>query len=113
MGQPPAEITRVPSPEAAIASVDSRAALISKSLKSIARRARTPRNIWAPAAGGTQQRWQHVFAWAVIAGFFVMVVLPNLVAGLYLAFVASDQYATETRFAVRGGEPSLIDQFGG
>src|SRR5262245_30100077 len=114
MHKPPAELGRPQLPDAAIASVDSRAALISQSLKRIARRARTPRNIWIPIAESAhQRRWQHVFALAVIAGFFLVVVLPNLVAGLYLAFVASDQYASETRFAVRGGEQSLLDQFGG
>lgn len=112
MSQPPTEATRYRSSDA-ILPLDSRAALISKSLKSIARRARTPRNIWVPFQSSPQRRWQHVFAWAVLATFGLVVLLPNLVAGVYLAFVASDQYATETRFAVRGGEPNLLDQFGG
>src|SRR5215475_11253618 len=114
MDKTPSELSRPRLPDALIASADSRAALISQSLKRIARRARTPRNVWTPVAAiAHQRRWHHVFALAVIAGFFLVVALPNLVAGLYLAFVASDQYASETRFAVRGGEASLLDQFGG
>lgn len=93
--------------------VGSRAALISQSLKTVARRARTPRNIWVAAGAGPQRRWQNVFAWAVLASFALVVVLPNLVAGVYLAFVASSQYASEARFAVRGGQSSTLDALGG
>jgi capsular polysaccharide transport system permease protein len=42
-----------------------------------------------------------------------MVLLPNLVASVYLAFIASNQYASETRFAVRGGQAGMMDTFGG
>jgi capsular polysaccharide transport system permease protein len=112
MGQLPAEATGYRSTDL-IGPVDSRAALISKALRSVARRARTPRNIWVPTQSDPHRRWQHVFVWAVLAGFGLVVLLPNLAAGLYLAFAASNQYATEARFAVRGGEPSLFDQFGG
>jgi capsular polysaccharide transport system permease protein len=36
--------------------------------------------------------------------FIALVVVPSLVATLYLAFVASDQYAAEARFAVRSAQ---------
>jgi capsular polysaccharide transport system permease protein len=90
-----------------------RAALIAQSLKGIARRARTPRSVWVSVGGGAQRRWQHIFIWAVLASFALIVLLPNLVAGTYLAFMASDQYASETRFAVRGGEPAALSALGG
>ncbi|MGH9645394.1 MAG: hypothetical protein ACRD4E_01140 [Bryobacteraceae bacterium] len=112
MNQQSIEATRIQSP-APLEVADSRAALISKSLKSVARRARTPRNLWVTTQAGPQRRLQHFLVWAVVAGFGLLVLLPNLVSGLYLTFVASDQYATETQFAVRGGEPGILDQFGG
>jgi capsular polysaccharide transport system permease protein len=92
---------------------NSRAALISQSLKNVARRARTPRNVWVSSGSVAQRRWQHIFAWAVIAAFGLIVVVPNLVSGIYLAFIASDQYASETRFAVRGGQSNILDPVGG
>ena len=36
--------------------------------------------------------------------FIALVLIPSLVATLYLAFVASDQYAAEARFAVRAAQ---------
>src|SRR5262249_25298683 len=70
-------------------------------------------NMWVAAGAGPQRRWQNVFAWAVLASFVAMVLLPNMVASVYLAFFASNQYASEARFAVRGGHSSTIDPLGG
>ena len=39
----------------------------------------------------------------------MIVVLPVLVSGFYLLFIASDQYSSEIRFAVRGGEPTVLE----
>src|SRR5271165_5707006 len=36
--------------------------------------------------------------------FIALVIVPSLVSTLYLAFVASDQYAAEARFAVRSAQ---------
>lgn len=43
--------------------------------------------------------------------FVLVVALPTILAALFYAFVASDQYATESRFAVRGnaGGSSAVD----
>jgi capsular polysaccharide transport system permease protein len=91
----------------------SRAALISKSLKSIARRARTPRSIWVPIADAPERRWQHIFVWAVLASFGLVVFLPMTIAGVYLTFIASNQYSSESSFALRGGEPTLLNSLSG
>jgi capsular polysaccharide transport system permease protein len=89
-----------------------RAELISKSLRSVARRARTPRSVLVSSGVVAQRRWEHVFVWAILAAFGFIVVVPNLVAGVYLAFFASDQYASEARFAVRGAQPNPLDPLG-
>lgn len=112
MTRPLAEATR--SHPAGLPAVNEpRAVLIANALKAVSRRARTPRGVFIASGAAPERRWQHLFAWAIVASFFAVVAVPNLVAGVYLAFVASDQYATETRFALRGGEPSVLDQFGG
>jgi len=87
------------------------AELIAQSLKTIARRSRKNGSWVAP--GGNQRRWQRVFPRAVIGAFVALVLTPNILSSVYLAFIASDQYVSETRFAVRGGERGPLDGLGG
>ena len=51
-----------------------------------------------------------------IISFFLLVALPTVLAGLYYAFIAADQYMVETRFAVRtattGSSSSLLSTLG-
>lgn len=112
MNRPTAEaarnLTAGPSP-----ANEPRAVLIAKALRSVARRSRTPRGILVSSGAPPDDHWQRIFVWAIAASFAIIVALPNMVAGAYLAFVASDQYATETRFALRGGESSVMDQLSG
>ena len=101
-----------PSLSIAAAPIESRAELISKSLRAVAKRARAPKNI-VESISTPERRWEHLFAWAIILGFIIFVFVPTSVTAIYLGFFASDQYATETRFALRGGEPHILNQFGG
>ncbi len=48
--------------------------------------------------GRRKRRWKVSFA--------LLVLLPTLLAGLYYALIAADQYMVETRFAVRSTNPS-------
>lgn len=112
MTQPLADATR-PRPTGLTVAGEPRAVLIANALKAVSRRARTPRGVFVSSGAAPERRWQHLFAWVIVTSFFAVVAVPNLVAGVYLAFFASDQYATETRFALRGGEPSVLDQVGG
>jgi len=88
-----------------------RATAISRSLKQVARKVRRPTGLWSPP-GGSERRWQRTFIPGVIIAFFVVGLLPALLSGGYLLFVASDQYSSEARFAVRGGEFALMDSSG-
>jgi len=108
----PVDETRIESADYAVPA-EPRATLISKSLKAVARRARTPRAVWVNTGTVARRRWQHLFVWAILASFGFVVVVPNLVAGLYLAFVASDQYASEARFAIRGSQPNSLNPVSG
>lgn len=85
------------------------AEMISRSLKDISREMRRPAPVWAGGLGQQAERLKASFgAWAALA-FIAVVVVPVLVSGLYLAIFAADQYASEARFSVRGGERGPID----
>ncbi|HET6374677.1 MAG TPA: hypothetical protein VFF88_01380 [Methylocella sp.] len=44
-----------------------------------------------------------------IFGFLVFFCIPALLSVAYYSFIASSQYVSEARFAIRGGEPSPLD----
>jgi capsular polysaccharide transport system permease protein len=77
-----------------------RAAVTSSALRAMARRAARigARRSWVRAVPG---RWS-LFAKAIVGSFAVIVLVPALVAGIYFGLVASRQYVSEMRFAVRG-----------
>jgi capsular polysaccharide transport system permease protein len=86
-----------------------RPSAISHALREAARQARTPAARWqAFKATALPLRPGFTFASGVVISFFALVVIPILVAGFYLAFIASDQYVSEARFAVRGGDQSSL-----
>lgn len=89
-----------------------RAGLVSQSLREAARSARTPRARWAPFRS-VHLPARRGFAFWLIVSFIAVVVLPVLGSGAYLALFSSDQYASEVRFAVRGGERSPLDALSG
>ena len=82
----------------------SRAELISRSLKDVSRDMRRASSGWGifydPATG----RSRLSFGMWILLAFAVAVIVPVTLSGLYLAVWSSDQYATEARFTVRGGE---------
>lgn len=77
-----------------------RAAATATALRAMARRAARigVRRSWVAKA--TQERWSP-FSRGVLAGFIVCVLLPAVVAGIYYFGVATRQYLSEVRFAVR------------
>ncbi|PTM92829.1 hypothetical protein [Mycoplana dimorpha] len=50
-------------------------------------------------------------AWTAIS-FFLAVIVPTVLTGLYFAFVASPQYEVEAQFAVRGANQSSLSALG-
>lgn len=81
----------------------SRAAAVSQALRAASRKARGPQRAWVSNAP-SQRRWERYWLPSILASFVVVVVVPALVAAIYLSVFASDQYASEARLAVRGGE---------
>jgi capsular polysaccharide transport system permease protein len=88
-----------------------RAAALSSTLRKMAAKARGRKRIWTPSYVPAR-RWEHSFNAYVLRAFIAIVVVPVAVAGLYLAFFVSDQYMSETRFAVRGAERASFDPIG-
>lgn len=90
-----------------------KAAAIARALRRAARQARQPASIVSGGAGFRRSRKDRLFTLGLIASFVAIVVLPMLVVGFYYGLIASDQYATETRFSLRNGEPGISDMLGG
>jgi capsular polysaccharide transport system permease protein len=89
------------------------AAAIARALRRAAREARMPASIVSGGTGFRRSRKDRLFTLGVVASFLAIVLLPAAVAGLYYGLIASDQYATETRFSLRSGEPGISDMLGG
>jgi capsular polysaccharide transport system permease protein len=89
------------------------AAAIARALRRAAREARMPASIVSGGTGFRRSRKDRLFTLGLVASFVAIVLLPAGVAGLYYGLIASDQYATETRFSLRSGEPGISDMLGG
>lgn len=91
-----------------------RAKFLSQALADAARRARvSKRSRKAFSGGGFQaRRGARAFRIVMIVSFFLMVAIPSISAGIYYAFIASDQYVAEAKFTVSGGEPPSADALG-
>jgi capsular polysaccharide transport system permease protein len=87
----------------------SQAELISRSLKDVTRQLRRPVAVWKSAIRNPIATAQSALMLWLAAAFIAVVIVPVLASGLYLALFASDQYASEMRFAVRGGEQGPAD----
>ena len=77
---------------------------VSRALRDVAKLARSPAAAWLGTGSGVKPRWHAAFIYGSIGSFILLVALPVLVASVYLGLIASPQYASEARFAVRGGE---------
>lgn len=92
---------------------ESRPAAIAKSLRMAARKARAPANTWTGGGGGLRARsGRQLFIIGVVISFILVILLPVVGSAIYLGLIASDQFATEVRFAVRGNERSSVDTIG-
>jgi capsular polysaccharide transport system permease protein len=89
------------------------AAAIARALRRAAREARMPASIVSGGTGFRRSRKDRLFTLGLVASFVAIVLLPAAIAGLYYGLIASDQYATETRFSLRSGEPGISDMLGG
>ncbi len=91
-----------------------RSLLVARALSEAARRARfSTRGRRALAGGGFYaRRGERMMRLVAVISFVVIVVLPSLVGGVYFGLVASHQYVSEARYALRGGTAPKLDTLG-
>jgi capsular polysaccharide transport system permease protein len=85
---------------------------ISRALRRAARDARAPARILSGGLGESR-RGAQPFKLAVIASFVALVICPLVFATVYWGVIASRQYSTEMKFAIRSGQSSPLDSLGG
>ena len=77
---------------------------VSRALRRAARTARAPASIISGGSGIRARRGDRAFRLGLIISFFVMFVGPLLVESVYWGLIASKQYSTELKFAIRTGQ---------
>lgn len=86
---------------------------IARALRRAAHKAQMPMGVISGGAGFRARKGEKAFRWGIIASFFVMVACPLAAASIYWGLLATKQFLTETKFALRAGEPSVLDSLGG
>jgi len=91
-----------------------RSQLVARALGEAARRARfSTRGRRSLAGGGFYaRRGERLMRLMARIGFVVVAVIPSLVGIVYFGLVASDQYVSDARFALRGGSAPKLDALG-
>jgi capsular polysaccharide transport system permease protein len=99
-------------PQPAI-NASSRALAISAALRMAARKARVSIKGNVDYRFFQIDRWQERLAGGVAISFTLVAVLPTLISGLYFWLIASDQFVSEVKFAVRDGERPILESIEG
>jgi capsular polysaccharide transport system permease protein len=86
---------------------------VSRALRRAARKARTPASIISGGSGIRARKGDRAFRLGIVVSFCVMFGGPLLVESAYWGLIASNQYSTEVKFAVRAGQASPLDALGG
>lgn len=92
---------------------DQTAKAISRALRREANKSRAPTRIISGGGGFQARRGDRAFRIGVLASFGLFVVLPLMVASIYWGLIASKQYVTEAKFALRSGEASTLSTMTG
>lgn len=93
-----------------------RNARLREELRRQAREARLQRSVVRPSAAafwGAEVRAIAEFRLPLMASFIAVVVVPTLLATFYFVFLASSQYLSEARFAVRASEHAGLETLSG
>ncbi|WP_292533255.1 hypothetical protein [Methylocystis sp.] len=86
---------------------------IALALRRAANKSRAPTRVITGGGGFPARRGDRAFRLGVLASFAAFVIAPFLVASIYWGLIASKQYVTETKFALRAGEASTLDLLSG
>ena len=86
---------------------------IAQALRRAANKSRGPARVITGGGGFQARRGDRAFRLGVLASFAAIVVAPFLVASIYWGLIATRQYVTETKFALRAGEATSLDLLSG
>ena len=86
---------------------------VSRALRRAARKARAPASIISGGSGIRSRKGHREFRLGILISFLVLFVAPLAVESLYWGAIASKQYSTEIKFAIRAGQASPLDALGG
>ncbi|WP_337271398.1 hypothetical protein [Oryzifoliimicrobium ureilyticus] len=86
-----------------------RARSVSIELKKGARKARVTKPITSGGAGFRARKSDKIYRGVLLASFMSLFLIPSICMAGYYFLLASDQYVTETRFAIKSGEGSALD----
>lgn len=108
-----------PTPRQAV--VLARASVLADALKARARtlapapmaRERFGRLLAPGLAAGPRLEFTSRFGRLLAISFLAIVVVPTVLTAIYFAFIATDRYVSEARFAVRSGDRSALDVLAG
>lgn len=98
---------------ASLAEAQQIAETVSRSLRRAARAARAPVSIVSGGGGARLRKGDRAFRLGIIISFVVMFVVPLFGESVYWGLIASKQYSTEIKFAIRAGQSSPLDALGG
>lgn len=85
---------------------------ISRALRRAANKSRTPTSVIAGGGGFKARRGDRAFRAGLVASFVVCVVIPVLAASIYWGLIASKQYVTEAKFALKSADSSSLTALG-
>jgi capsular polysaccharide transport system permease protein len=85
---------------------------ISRALRRAANKSRAPSSIIAGGGGFAARRGDRAFQIGLLASFVAFVIAPLLFASIYWGLIASKQYVTETKFALRSSENGAFAALG-
>lgn len=86
---------------------------VSRALRRAARTARQPAPLISGGGGFKARRGDRPFRIGIFVSFLLLFCAPTLGETLYWGLIASPQYATEIKFAIRSGQASPLDALGG
>src|SRR5450755_4588710 len=101
------------SPPPSVIDAKAKTDAIARALRRAARQSRMPAPLISGGAGFRGRRGDRVFRWTILIGFILLVACPTLASSVYWGLIASKQYVTEAKFALRSGESSVLDSIGG
>lgn len=90
-----------------------KAKAISRALRRAANKSRAPTSVISGGGGFQARRGDRMFRLGILASFGAFVAIPLLVASIYWGLIASKQYVTEAKFALRAGETTISTVLGG